>query len=118
MSERSGGGEARREARHDLVSFTWYKVLPIGGAGASGDTPEGIARSCDLSSRGVGLVLSRPLAKDAWVFLEVGLSSGRVSMIGRVRHCRDLGSGLFRVGCAIEIVPPNDRQAVARFLGS
>ena len=116
MSDRPSDAEARREDRRDVVSFVWYSVLPIEPAAEAAGT-EGVARSCDLSTGGIGLVIARSVSAGAWLFLELGLRVGRVSVIARVRHCQPTEGGLFRLGCVIEAVPPNDRQTVARLLG-
>lgn len=107
----------RKEERREVVSFVWYKLLPVDPA--TGERSfEGVARSCDISPSGVGMVIARPLDPGAWVFLELGLRVGRVSVVGRVRHCHPMDGGLFRVGCALDVMPPNDRQAVAKLLGA
>lgn len=122
------GRAQRRNARYRYVRLAWFHrlddatyedVLPVDasddGADRGEEAPtEGMARSCDISKSGVGLVLTRPLPVGERIFLELVCDDGSVSLIGRVVHCSRRPDGFWRTGLDIEIVPPTDRLTLSR----
>ncbi len=110
--ESNDSGE-RVASRHELATFVWYKIV---GSSDGTDTCEGMARSCDASRSGIGLVTSRALPLGARLFVEIVVPEGNLSVVGTIVHCSSQPDGLFRVGVRLEIVPPNDRQTLARMV--
>lgn len=96
-------GELRGAERRRVVSFAWYQVI--------GETEGGLARSCDLSSQGIGLVTTRVIDVGARVFVKLVHRGRAVSVVAEVMHCRPEGH-FHRVGMRLEIVPPIDREAI------
>lgn len=96
--------DQRRTPRHEYINFGWYKRIDSGAR----DAEQGVARSCDVSDSGVGMILTRPLPKAAQLFLELIGRAGSISAIGTVMHCADVGNGCFRVGIRIDSIPPTD----------
>ena len=93
----------RTAARRPYVNFIWYRVL--------GDhADEGVARSCDLSSTGIGVVTPRDLAVGTLLMLEVMTTAGNLSAVAKVCHTRSAEGGCFRLGLELEAMPPNDRR--------
>ena len=107
----------RAERRQAIVHFVWYRVLVDVEAPQADDSRCGIARSCDLSARGLGLFTSRALPAGELVFLEIATSDGNLSAVGKIVHSREVEPGVHRVGIRLLIVPPNDRPTLARILG-
>lgn len=114
MNETTKGLDKRQKPRHEYINFAWYKRVD----NAAEESDQGVARSCDVSDGGVGMIVTRPLPEAARLFLELISRAGRISAIGTVMHCADAGHGCFRVGIRIDTVPPTDeltwRQMVER----
>jgi hypothetical protein len=104
--------EQRRAARHVFITFAWYKRIDD----AALHDEEGVARSCDVSEDGVGIVTSRPLPVSARLFLELIAGTTRLSALGRVVHSAVLPNGHFRLGVRIESVPPTCKLAWQRLI--
>jgi hypothetical protein len=102
LAKAARGKEQRRAARHSLVSFAWYKRIDEG----ADDDEEGVARSCDVSEGGVGIVTVRAFPTNARVLLELIARGSRITALGRVMHSAALPNGNFRIGIRIENVPP------------
>ena len=98
--------ERRVAARYEFAAFAWYKRIDD----AAEASEEGVARSCDISETGVGIVTARALPVGAKVFLKIIAAGASVSAIARVMHCRALENGNFRLGLEVFCVPPTDRQ--------
>ncbi len=111
------GGERpqRRAQRKPIVVFVWYKLISS-VAGGEPANASGIARSCDVSDGGIGIVTSEHLPLGVRVFVEIATAVGNVSIVGAVMHCSEVERGYFRSGIQIEIVPPNDRVLLTRLL--
>ncbi len=92
------------------MNFIWYRVLQNGEDGACEGPEEGVARSCDLSASGIGLVTPREIGKGSLLMLEVMTTAGNLSAVGRVCHVRPAAEGCFRLGLELEAMPPNDRR--------
>jgi hypothetical protein len=104
--------EKRISQRFLFVSFAWFKR--IDDAATQGE--EGVARSCDISQTGTGMVTNRPLPVGSRVFLKLVSPLGNVSVLGKVMHCRGVENGCFRVGILIECVPPTDQVTWQRMM--
>lgn len=68
--------------------------------------------SVDVSARGIGVVVSRSVARGLRFVLRLESRRGNWAIVYRVRHCRATGDGLFRVGSEVLGViakPGNDR---------
>jgi len=102
-SERLSHEDLRRSGRVNVVSFAWFQVL--------GEKEGGLARSCDISNRGIGIVTSRPVEAGSRMFIKLAHKGRSVSLLGLVMHSRPEGE-LFRLGLELEIVPPVDRAAL------
>lgn len=110
-------GEMRRAERHSCVKFAWYRRIDEGTEVAPG-AEEGIARSCDISETGVGLIVPSELPVGARVFVEIVTTAGNLNFIGRVMHCRPRDEGCYRAGIHMEIVPPTNRTTLMRIMTS
>lgn len=102
----------RAAERFSFITFTWYKRVDDSAQSAE----EGVARSCDISIAGAGMVTTRALPVGARIFLEVVSRLGNLSAIGRVAHCSPASDGCFRVGVRIEFVPPTDQLTLQRII--
>ena len=100
----------RSYERYPFTTFAWFKRIDEGAL----DDEEGVARSCDVSLKGAGVVTSRELPVGARVFLEIVATQGSVSVVGRVQHCSPTGVGQFRVGILVYCIPPTDLQTWKR----
>jgi len=99
--------DRRRAVRHPTVLFVWYKILV-----EDPDPPEhfeGVSKTCDISSSGVGVFTAWLLPVGKKVFLEIVTKEFNLSAIGRVVYARKIKDGYFRVGIEFEVMPPNDR---------
>ena len=101
------GSDKRVATRHEYINFAWYKRVDDSAM----DSEEGVARSCDVSEGGVGMVVTRKIPAGARLFMELISRAGRISAIGTVKHCTDVGNGQFRIGIGIVSVPPTDQLA-------
>jgi len=104
--------EQRDSNRFTVVTFCWYSIV-----GDSSEAHEGLARSCDFSSTGVGIVTPRPVDPGSHIFLEVASNRGQVSAVGVVAYCREDQDSCFRVGLRLEIVPPSDLATLKKLTG-
>ncbi len=111
-SEPPPSSNRRSYERYAITTFAWYKRVDEGAA----DDEEGVARSCDLSLKGAGIVTTRDLPVGARVFLEIVAQEGSVSAVAQVMHCKATGAGQFRVGLLVFCLPPTDRQTWKRIL--
>lgn len=102
--------EQRHAVRHSFITFAWYKRIDDGAA----DEEQGVARSCDVSNDGVGMVTTRNLPLNAYLFLELIAGGSRISALGRVKHTAAMANGHFRVGIRIQSVPPTCKLAWER----
>lgn len=102
-ARRPSHDELRQSGRSRVVGFAWFQVL--------GESEGGLARSCDLSSSGLGLVTSRAIEPGLRVFLKLMHRGRSVSVVGNVMHCRQEGA-LYRVGLQLEVVAPDDRTTI------
>ena len=114
LTDSSESGK-RRAQRKPVVAFVWYKLIS-GVAGGESAKVSGLARSCDVSDGGIGIVTSEHLPLGVRVFLEIATAIGNVSAVGAIMHCSEVERGYFRSGIQIEIVPPNDRALLPRLL--
>jgi hypothetical protein len=105
-------GSDRKQRRHSLVRFVWYRPLDRDGA-----KREGVARSCDLSLSGIGIYTTRPLEPGTSVFVEIAAREFNLSAVGEVAHCTAAGD-TFRVGIAFVVLPPNDRALLRQLCAS
>jgi hypothetical protein len=99
--------------RHHFATFALYKRVDEGAS----DEEEGVARSCDVSLKGAGIVTTRELPAGARLFLEIVGQGGSVSVVGRVMHCTPTGAGQYRVGILVYCIPPTDQQTWKRIMG-
>jgi hypothetical protein len=106
------GPNHRASERLTFITFTWYKRVDD----AAQPSEEGVARSCDISNTGAGMVTSRALPAGARVFVEVVSRVGNLSALCRVMHCAPTHDGCFRVGLRIEFVPPTDQMTLQRIV--
>jgi hypothetical protein len=104
--------EQRRTKRHPFIAFAWYKRVDDRAA----SDEEGVARSCDVSDGGIGMVTTRPFPLNAYLFIELIAGESRISALGRVMHSSALTSGHFRVGVRVESVPPTCQLAWQQLL--
>lgn len=117
MEDRAGeAANQRREDRHPLVRFIWYKLIdeleePPSKEEAdwAQEKNEGIAHSCDISMGGVGITITYPYPVGARVFIEIAAGSFNISAVGMVVYINPKGDKQYRVGIQFLVVPPNDR---------
>lgn len=112
MAQDTSNPHHRAETRHTFISFAWFRRVDDGAS----ESDQGVARSCDISPNGAGLVTSRALPPGARVFLEVISRVGNLSAITVVAHCTPTNDGCFRVGLRIEFVPPTDQLTLQRIV--
>ena len=108
MAEDEDVTDKRDSSRCPLITFCWYSVV-----GESGSDHEGLARSCDISKTGVGVVTSKAVPVGQYVFIEVATGAGQLSAIGKVMYCSPIDGGSYRVGLRLDIVPPTDMGILA-----
>ena len=70
---------------------------------------------CDLSETGIGLHLTQPLSVGELIFIEIASGKLNLSAVGRVIHQKATANGRYRIGVRFEVVPPNDRMALAKY---
>lgn len=102
----------RAAERLSFITFAWYRRIDDAAVASE----QGVARSCDVSDTGAGLVTSRALPPGARLFLEVTSRVGNLSAIAVVAHCAPTQDGCFRVGLRIEFVPPTDQMTLLRIV--
>jgi hypothetical protein len=112
MPESRDQDEHRAEPRHGYVHFAWYKRIDS----SEKDGEEGVARSCDVSEGGVGMITSRPLPAGARLFIELICRDGRVAAIGTVAHADEAGNGCYRIGIRMEIFSPSAQLVWAQLV--
>jgi hypothetical protein len=95
------------------VSFAWYKRIDD----EARESEEGVARSCDVSQDGLGLVTTRVLPVGSRVLVELITETGNLSVVGTVRHCSPREQEQVRIGVFVEIVPPTDKLTWRRLRG-
>jgi hypothetical protein len=105
MPNSNNDHEKRGASRLDYVHFAWYKRIDDSAL----ESEEGVARSCDVSGSGVGMITTRSLSAGSRLFIELIGRVGRISAIGTVVHCADVGNGCFRLGIRIDTLPPTDQ---------
>ena len=108
---RTPGRDKRTSVRYHIVDLTWYKTLDV----HSETDSEGISKMCDLSETGIGLHLTQPLAIGELIFIEVASGKLNLSAVGRIIHQQGAEKGRYRIGVRFEVVPPNDRMALAKY---
>jgi hypothetical protein len=64
------------------------------------------ARIVDISGEGLGIELAEALPKDA----NIAVQSEENTALGQVRHCRELSTGLFRVGVQLHHIVKKDPE--------
>lgn len=102
----SGDDRDKRGAmRHEYVHFAWYKRIDDRALASE----EGVARSCDVSGHGVGMITTRSLSAGSRLFIELIGRVGRISALGTVMHCTAVGHGCFRIGIRVDCLPPTDQ---------
>jgi hypothetical protein len=97
--ERGGQGpEGRRAGRAKHACLAWVE--------GPGIDLQGIARMLDLSSRGVGLVLTTKVPAGERVVVDI-LVAGHLKLraSGVVRHCAPMSVGQFRCGVEFDAAP-------------
>ena len=93
---------SRRQERYRYITFTWYH-----SAMSDRDNPEeGIARSCDISEQGLGMITARPLPQGGGLLVAMVSRFGNLTVYGRVMFCMPLGEESFRIGVHVDCVPP------------
>lgn len=92
----------RRTPRHPYVHFTWFCRV--------GDNAGHLGHTIDVSKNGAAFLTLREVAADERLLLVMVTPHGRVSSLARVVHVTKLDA-TFRVGVAIEVVPPTDSAA-------
>jgi hypothetical protein len=102
----------RASERLSFITFAWYRRVDD----EAQVSEQGVARSCDISDTGAGLVTSRELPAGSRIFLEVTSRVGNLSAIAVVAHCAPTHDGCFRVGLRIEFVPPTDQMTLQRII--
>ena len=105
------GREKRTSVRYHAVDLTWFKTLGVHSEAST----EGISKMCDLSEAGIGLHLTQPLPVGELIFIEIASGKLSLSAVGRVMHQRETARGRYRIGVHFEVVPPNDRMALAKY---
>ena len=86
---------ARVAVRNDYACLAWIE-----------GEMSGIARTLDLSSRGVGLVMARDVSIGSRCVVEVVLPGTLcIRASGLVRHVTAMGNEQFRIGLQFDIAP-------------
>lgn len=120
----AGRIDDRIAPRQAMVSLVWFHsvVDPEG----EDQVVEGIARSVDVSRRGLGLITTQPVPVGTLLFMEItlrrtsatgpGTHFAQVHCVGRAMHCSETEDGSHRVGIRVELVPPSERALLERIL--
>jgi len=120
MSEKvERADEDRRQAavRYTTVNFVWYQVLSD-EIGKEQSKFEGIAKSCDISVSGVGLLVPNGLPVGRMVFIEIATKTFNMSAVGKIVYSNPTEGATQRVGIQFLVVPPNDRLLLVKHFGS
>jgi hypothetical protein len=109
--------ERRSGQRHPFVALVWFCRL-----GPEDDDSkqliDGLAKTADVSSTGLGFDSNEPIPPGERIFLEVSVRKVSVSCVARVVHCGFRRGGRFRIGVRFLIVPPNDRLVLRTQFGT
>jgi hypothetical protein len=111
------GEDNRQYQRRPVVRFIWYKLLEDDNE-TSEYNSEGISKTCDISSSGIGIYVTTELPLGKLIFIEVAAHEFGISAVGKITNVRPSAKKYFRVGIHFTIVPPNDRLKLGEFLGS
>lgn len=109
VTDSSAPPDSRRAVRYGCIQFLWYCSL-------QDNTKRGLARTVDVSARGIGLVAAHQIVPEERLFLVVVTRFGRVALLGRVMHVQEPEPGSCRAGVEIEVIPPADRSTWLRLL--
>lgn len=101
MSDEPTGRERRQAPRLNLVNFVWFHVL--------GQAIEGVGKMVDISTTGIGIEVTRAIAKGQQVFLEIVTRRFNLSVLGEVMFSKSIEGGAHRVGIQFTVVQPNNR---------
>ena len=113
----SRGSPRKIATRYTTVNFVWYQVLGDLDA-VQEDVVEGIAKSSDISTSGVGLLVPTGLPVGRLVFLEIATKTFNLSAVGKVVYSNLLEGGTQRAGIQFLVIPPNDRLLLLKHFGS
>jgi hypothetical protein len=101
--------DSRRAARYTCIQLLWYCSL-------EDHTKRGLARTVDVSARGVGLVAAHQIMPEERLFVVMVTRFGRVALLGRVMYVQESEPGSYRVGVEVEVIPPADKSTWLRLL--
>ena len=116
MNQRSGApgddppSHRRRSQRHTVATMVWYKVVPHEAEA----TPEGVARSVDISQSGLGIIVPSSLPLKRLIWLELSAGQVRMSALGKTVFSINERE-YYRVGIEFVVIPPNDRIQLREF---
>jgi hypothetical protein len=113
--ESVAGVDRRSTRRHAYRQLVWFKIMGE-AADLAGDCLEGVSRSSDISTSGLGLVSSVPMPVGKSVFVEIPGRGFKFSAMGRVVYSCPLDGKFHRVGIRFSVIPPNSRVDLDRLI--
>ena len=113
------GSDRRQNRRANYVKFAWYGTVHDASIGSEEepDCPEGISKTCDISSTGIGIQVADPIALRTLVFIEIATDQANLRGVGKIANSWQVQSGLHRVGIRWLVVPPNDQLLLGQLSG-
>jgi hypothetical protein len=103
----------RKAERHPTINFVWYRVIGI-RADEDQNPVEGLAKSCNISETGLGLLVPIPLPVDEKIFVEIAIKNFNLSAVGRIVFSIPIEGNYQQVGIQFLAVPPNDRMLLIK----
>jgi hypothetical protein len=115
--ESSTAVERRGAERFSYRELVWFKLVEYKDEQA-GDSVEGVSRSCDVSTGGLGLISSHPMPEGQNIFLEISGKGFEFSATGQVVYSRPIERNIHRVGVRFSALPPGNRIDLDRLISS
>jgi hypothetical protein len=109
--------DARAAVRHPTINFVWYQLI-AGQADEVQKPVEGIAKSSNISTTGIGLLVTFSLPPDGIIFVEIATKEFNLSAVGRIIYSKPTEGSYHQVGIQFLAVPPNDRLLLLKHFGS
>ncbi|HJK99065.1 MAG TPA: PilZ domain-containing protein [Polyangiaceae bacterium LLY-WYZ-14_1] len=99
-SDAPAAAAKRRARREPVTCLVWLEPIGGGEGGA-------VARAVDLSPRGVGLVIARPLGNGDGVVVELLITPTKIRLrtTGRVVHSTQMDEDHWRIGVRFDHPP-------------
>lgn len=116
-TESGNAVDRRRARRYAYRQLVWFKILEE-TADRTGDSVEGVSRSCDISTSGLGLISSVPMPVGKNAFLEIPAKGFKFSAMGTIVYSHRTEDDLHHVGIRFSVIPPNNRIDLDRLIES